>query len=170
MLFSALLLKMGGFYAILSFQREEIREEMERKILKSIDKFELVCIIENAENLPKIAWERPEKEFSFEGNLYDIAYVEIVSGIRYYYCLSDEDETKLEAKIDNLLEKQTEHLPFGNQSKLILDFLAQPLISSQNPTFYFKCFIDKKPSISLNLAIFYLSDYVSKLKQPPQFL
>ena len=165
----ALLLKMCGFYAVLRFEREEIREKMEQKILKSINKTDLFCIVENAKNLPKIAWKRPEKEFSFEGNLYDVVYKENVLGTIYYYCLSDKDETKLEAKIDKLLETQNQHSPFGNHSKLLLDFLSQPLISCQNSTFYFKYFIHKKPSISSNLAILHTSDYVSKLKQPPQF-
>lgn len=160
---------MGGFYAILSYERHEIREEMEQKLLNSLEESELICIVENAENLPKIAWERPEKEFSFEGNLYDVVYKESAFGVTYYYCLSDKDETILEAKIDKLLETQNQHLPFGNHSKLLFDFLSQPLISCQNPTFYFKYFIHKKPSISSNLAILHTSDCVSKLKQPPQF-
>lgn len=160
---------MGGFYAILSFEREEIREKVERKILNSLDKSELICIVADDKNLPKIEWERPEKEFSFEGNLYDVVYSENISGIIYYYCLSDEDETLLEAKIDKLLENQTDKSPFGNQSKSIISFISQPLIGHQNPIFYFNHFIDKNPSISSNLAIFYLSDYASKLKQPPQF-
>ena len=160
---------MGGFYAILSFEREEIREKVEQKILNSLDKSELICIVENAENLSKIAWERPEIEFRFEGNLYDVVYKENAFGVTYYYCLSDKDETKLEAKIDKILKNQTDHSPFGNQSKLIMDFLSQPLISCQNQTFYFKYFIHKKPSIPSNLAIFFFSDYVSSLKHPPQF-
>jgi hypothetical protein len=165
----ALLLKMGGFYAILSFEREEIREKVERKLLNSIQKSELICIVENAENLSKIEWERSEREFSFEGNLYDVVYKETIAGVNHFYCLSDDDETKLEAKIDKLLETQNNHSSSGNHSKLILDFLSEPLIFSQNPLFYFQYFIDKKPSISSNLAILFLSDYVSKLKQPPQF-
>ena len=164
-----LLLKMGGFYAILSYQRHEIREKVEQKMLNFLEKTELIYIVENAENKSKIAWERPEKEFRFEGNLYDVAYVETISGIKYYYCLSDEDETKLEAKVDKLLENQTNHSPFGNQSKLILDFLSQPLISCQNPPFYFNYCSPKKPSIFLDLTIFQPSDFVSKLKHPPQF-
>ena len=165
----ALLLKMGGFYAILSYERHEIRERMEQKLLNSLEKSELICIIENAKNLPKIAWERPEKEFSFEGNLYDVVYTENVLGTIHYYCLSDKDETKLEAKIDKLLENQSEKSPFRNQSKLILHLLSEPLISHNNSTFYFHYFSHKNLLISSNLTIFYPSDYVSKLKQPPQF-
>jgi hypothetical protein len=168
-LFFALLLKMGGFYAILSFEREEIREKVEQKIIKSLKKSELICIVADDKNSYKIEWERPEKEFRFEGNLYDVVYSENTLGVTYYYCLSDKDETKLEAKIDKLLENQTEKSPFGNQSKLIINFLSEPLITHQNPIFNFNYFIKKKPSIFSNLIIFYPSDFVSKLKQPPQF-
>ena len=168
-LFFVLLLKMGGFYAILSFERHEIREKVERKLLNSIEKSELIRIVGSDKNSSKLKWERAGKEFEFEGNFYDIVYSESVFGITYYYCLSDKEETKLETKIDKLLENETKHLPLGNHSKSIINFLSEPIIYSQNHTFYFKNFIDKKPSISSNLAIFYLSDYVSKVKQPPQF-
>jgi hypothetical protein len=168
-LFFALLLKMGGFYAILSFERQEIREKVEHKIIKSLKKSDLICIVANDENLSKMEWERPEKEFRFEGNLYDVVYSENAHGVTHYYCLSDKDETILEAKIDTLLENQTEKSPFGNQSKLVLHFLSEPLITHQTPIFNFNYFIDKKPSTFSNLTIFYPSDFVSKLKQPPQF-
>ena len=159
---------MGGFYAILSVEREEIREKVEQKIIKSLKKSDLICIIANDENLPKITWERPKKEFHFEGNLYDVVYVETILGVNHYYCLSDKDETILEAKIDKLLENQSEKSPFGNQSKLIVHFITEPLITHQNSTFNFNYFSPKKPSIFPNLTIFYPSNFVSKLKQPPQ--
>lgn len=165
----ALLLKMGGFYAILSFEREEIREKVEQKIIKSLKKSELICIVANDKNFPKIQWKRSEKEFSFEGNLYDVVYSENTSGTTYYYCLSDKDETILEAKIDRLLKNQTEKLPFGNQSKLILHFLSEPLITCNKPTFNFNYFIGEKSSIFPILSISDTSNFVSKLKQPPQF-
>ncbi len=160
---------MGGFYAILSFEHEEIREKVEQKLIKSLNKSELVCVVDNDKNFPKIEWERPEKEFRFEGNLYDVVYKEKAFEVTYYYCLSDKDETILEAKIDKLLENETKHLPLGSQSKSMLNFLSEPSTIHQNPTFYFNYFIDKKSSIFPNLSVFYPTDFVSKLKQPPQF-
>jgi hypothetical protein len=168
-LFFALLLKMGGFYAILSFEREEIREKVEQKIIKSLHKSELICIVADDTNFSKIEWERLEKEFRFEGNLYDVVYSENALGVTHYYCLSDENETKLELKINKLLENQTDKSPFGNQSKLILHFLSEPLITNNKPIFNFNHFIDKKLSVFPILSIYYPSNFVSKLKQPPQF-
>ena len=164
-----LLLKMGGFYAILSYERHEIREKVEQKLLNSLDKSELICIVANAENLSKIEWERPEKEFSFEGNLYDVVYKENAFGVAYYYCLNDKDETILEGKIDKLLENNSEKAPFGSQSKLILHLLSEPLISCNKSIFQFSYFTDKKPCIFPNLSVLHPSDFVSKLKHPPRF-
>ena len=160
---------MGGFYAILAIEREEIREKIEQKIIKSLKKSDLICIVANDENLPKIIWERPEKEFHFEGSLYDVAYVETVLGVDYYYCLSDKDETILEAKIDKLLENQTDKFPLRNQSKRMLHFLSEPLLKYNKPVFQFNYFINKNTPIFTQLTFFYLSNLVSKLKQPPQF-
>ena len=160
---------MGGFYAILSHEKYEVRERVEQKLIKSLKKSELICIIANAENLPKIAWERPAKEFRFEGNLYDVAFCEKVSGVNYYYCLSDKDETKLELKFSQLINNQTDNMPIGDNAKLILYLLAQPLIAQQNPSFQFNYFSVKKPFIVIHSTIFHTSDFVSKLKQPPQF-
>ena len=159
---------MGGYYAILNYERHEIREKVENKIIKSLKKSELICIIANAENLPKIEWERPAKEFKFEGNLYDIAYTENDCGINYYYCLSDKDETILKTKIDKFLDKQSENFPLGNQLKHILQFLLEPLLIHQNTAFCFKYFGKQNTSIFPNLTIFFTSNFVSKLKQPPQ--
>ena len=45
---------MGGFYAILSYERHEIREKVEQKIIESLNKSELICIVANTENLLKM--------------------------------------------------------------------------------------------------------------------
>ena len=167
-LFFAFLLKMGGFYAILSIERHEIREKVEQKIIKSLKKSELICIVANSENSSKITWERPQKEFRFEGNLYDVAFVEVELGITYYYCLNDTDETKLTLKIDKLLENQTEHLPSGDSAKLILHLLSEPLITYHYPVFYFTFFSKKTTSIFPNLSIFYRLNFLPTLKNPPE--
>jgi hypothetical protein len=169
-LFFALLLKMGGYYAVLSIERLEIRAKVEQNIVKSFQKSDLVCIVANLENLPKMVWERPEKEFSFEDSFYDVVFMENIAGITYYYCLSDKAETEIEAKMEQWLDNQTEHLPFSNNAKHILQLLSEPSTIHQNPSFLFQYFFYEIPSTFPNLVSSHFSDFVSKLKQPPQFL
>jgi len=168
-LFFALLLKMGGFYAILSYEKYEIREKVAQKLIKSLKKSELICIAANAKNLPRMRWEHLGKEFEFEGSLYDVAFFETISGINYYYCLKDNEETKLALKFNQLINNQTDDMPIGDNAKLILYLLAQPLFAQPNPSFHFSYLPDKKPFIVIPSLIFYASDFVSKLEQPPQF-
>lgn len=160
---------MGGFYAILSYEKHEIREKVAQKLIKSLKKSELICIAANAENSPKIRWEHPDKEFKFEGDLYDVAHYETISGINYYYCLRDNDESKLELKFSQLLNNQMDRMPIGDNAKLILYLLAQPLIAQQNSLFHFNYFSPQKAFNSTHLPIFHTSDFISKLEQPPQF-
>ncbi len=169
-LFFALLLKMGGYYAVLSIERQEIRAEVEQVIVKSLPKSDLICIVANSENLTKMVWERPEKEFSIEGNFYDVVFVENTADVTYYYCLSDKAETEIEAKMEQWFDNQTEHLPFSNNAKHILQLLSEPSTIHRNPSFNFQYFFYEIPSIFINLVSSHSSDFVSKLRRPPQFL
>ena len=57
------LLKIGGFVAILSIQRELIREKVIRKIARHLENEELVCIVGTSQNLANMEWEKEGKEF-----------------------------------------------------------------------------------------------------------
>lgn len=160
-------LKMGGFYAYLCHQKEEIRENIEQKIIKNLPKSELNLIIANEENLAKIDWERAGKEFEFEGDFYDIVFTEIKLGTAYYYCFKDKNETILEAKINQLLQNQGDGLP-QNQDKTILQLLLEPFTVHPINAFYFEYFLIKNilgfPKYILPIS----PDFILKLKRPPQ--
>jgi hypothetical protein len=164
------LLKMGGFYAYLSYQREGMRENIEQKIIKNLKKTDLNIFIANEENLAKIAWERKGKEFKFEGELYDIVFTEIKSGIPYYYCFKDKDETVLEAKINQFLKNQSGELPQNQHTKTILQLLLEPFTVHAIHDFHFDYFSIKNildfPRYTFSVS----SEYILKLTHPPQVL
>ena len=162
------LLKMGGFYSYLCYQKEEIRENIEQKIIKNLRKSELNLIIANEENLSKIDWEREGKEFEFEGDFYDIVFTEIKSGITYYYCFKDKGETILEAKINQFLKNQEGELPQNQHTKTILQLLLEPFMVHSINAFRFDYFPIKDllgfPKYTFPIS----SEYILKLKRPPQ--
>lgn len=168
-IFFTFFVKMGGYYAFLMVERENIREEIEHKIVQSIPKSALKCIIANPENTAKIEWRRSQKEFKFEGELYDIVSVEIHNGTTYYFCINDKAETALEVKIDNLLENQADHLPFSDHSKHFLTLLLEPITIHQIPYYFFNYFAteykSKFPQILINLS----SSILFEREKPPQF-
>jgi hypothetical protein len=161
---------MGGFLAIMSVEREIIKENVEEKLAKSLKRSDLTCIVANPENLTKISWENIDKEFRFEGKLYDIVFTEIKENQTYYYCLSDEEETRLETKINQFLDKQSEQFPFGNNAKSFLQFLLEPLMIHKNSLFDFKYFIELKLPEFPQISNFIFLDFIIKLKRPPQYL
>lgn len=168
-IFFTLLVKMGGYYAYLMIERENIREKIEREITQSIPKSALKCIIANPKNSAKIEWRRSEKEFKFEGELYDIVSVEIHNGTAYYFCVNDKTETLLEAKIDNLLEHQADHLPFSDHSKHFLTLLLEPITIHQIPYYFFNYFAAEYQSNFPQILIALSSSIVFEREQPPQF-
>ena len=169
-LLSIFLLKIGGYYTYLNFERQEIREEMEQKMLNTIPKSSLTCIVANPENLTKIEWERADKEFSFEGNLYDIVSIEVVSGVTHYYCLNDQAETQLENKIAQFLDSQNESIPLNGNAKLLLHSLLEPLTAHKTPAFFFTPSFSNTSSVFPQIVLNHAFEYVSKLKRPPNFI
>jgi hypothetical protein len=168
-IFFTLLVKMGGYYAYLMIERENIREKIEYKIVQSIPKSALKCIIANPENIAKIEWRRSAKEFKFEGNLYDIVSIKIHKGTTYYFCINDQAETLLETKIDNLLEHQVHHLPFSDHVKHFLTLLIEPIIIHQTPYYFFNYFAAEYKSNFPQFLIALSSSILFEREQPPQF-
>jgi hypothetical protein len=119
-------LKIGGFLAILSVEREIVRSGMKEKIAKSIDINSLTCIIGTPQNLSKIEWEEENKEFWLENELYDIVKTQKHNDLIYYYCLSDIKEKEVLAKIETLTNSQKTQNPVSNTTKELLTIILQP--------------------------------------------
>ena len=71
---------------------------MEREMLALIPESSLNVFV--AEELgDKIVWEEANKEFSFEGTLYDVARIKKTDGKTFLYCINDKQEKQV---LDNL--------------------------------------------------------------------
>lgn len=54
---------------------------------------------------PDIEWKEKGKEFSYQGEMYDVVFVEMNDGIETYYCLSDKEEQALNRTIGRVATK-----------------------------------------------------------------
>jgi hypothetical protein len=122
------ILKIGGFLAILSVEKEIVRREMKEKITKSIDINSLTCIIGTPQNLSRIEWEEENKEFWYENELYDIVKTQTHAGLIYYYCLSDIKEKEVISKIETFTNSLKTQNPVSNATKEVLTIILQPTI------------------------------------------
>ena len=159
-------LKIGGFIAILSIERELIREDVIRKIARHLDDEELVCIVGTPLNLAAIEWEKEGKEFWFNEHLYDVVRTETKKGLIHYYCFSDDEESIVAAHIGALSSAD----PFSANGviKGILIFVFQPVVLVNEFQYEFNNFFSFpfKPTVHPVSSYHFL--YFSQLLEPPK--
>ena len=170
-LLSIIMLKIGGFIAILSIEREIIREQVILKISNNIVSEGLTCIIGSKQNLAKIIWERDGKEFWFNEKLYDVVKIETKNGLANYYCISDEEEQNLCAEIQYFAQSQSDTSPLNEASKDILILIFQQTILTTHSLLSLNTIVFNLPQLKFPpLLSLYISSYCSKILAPPQSL
>ena len=155
------LLKAGGFMAVLSVQREIARERMIQQIAQNKISQKLICIVDNK----KIEWEETSKEFWYDGKLYDVVKTEIINNQKHYYCLTDDDETDIVSTIKNLA--QSGHEPLSQTMKGIIGWIFQSIILPEiyKPAFEYYNFYTVVNSLFLPSQ--YIFDGCYKTIKPP---
>lgn len=162
-------LKIGGFVAILGITREVIRKQVFQKIKNEIAITETKCIVGTTENIKKIIWEKENKEFWFDGELYDLIRVEEKQGVKHYYCLSDKNEQHIIATMDNLIISNNGS-PINQTSKDILVLIFQPAIIGTYQIVNLKITISSIFTKFPPILSFYSSPYCFQLSPPPEVL
>jgi len=93
-----------GYYFVYTIHQHIIKEKIERELLRQIPDSSLEIVIAE-DNSDKMEWEEEGKEFSLNGEMYDVARIEIKDGKTYLYCIND----KKEKEILNNLVKAVNH-------------------------------------------------------------
>lgn len=162
-------LKIGGFVAILGISREVMRKQVFEKIKHKVNISETICIVETTENLKKITWEKENKEFWFDGELYDIVRIEEKNDIKNYYCITDKTEQKIITAMDNLIMSNNGS-PINQTSKDILTLIFQPTILYNNLTINLQLKITEIFTKFSPILSFYSSPDNFNLSPPPEVL
>ena len=121
-----------GYYCVSLIRQHIAKEDMEREILAGIPESSLK-IFELETNQDKITWEEKGKEFSFQGNLYDVVKTITNDGKTLLYCISDNREDELlkerSAAVCSLLDQHS-----NNQLKKVMPFfhLSDCLVIANN--------------------------------------
>ena len=89
------LLQIVGYLPVFKFKQWDIRRKMELMIKENVLNEAVHIITISDDNKTKLHWERADKEFWFDGNLYDIVRSETKGNTTIYYCLNDVKETHL---------------------------------------------------------------------------
>lgn len=121
-----------GTYLYLSLQQKAIQEAVQRKLEEEIPENELVKLIFFKKEIPKLLkWEH-DKEFEYDGQMYDVVEVTDVGDSLQYLCWWDKAETATKQNMQNLISeeinksKPSKHKPvnFSDYYKSIYVFLT----------------------------------------------
>lgn len=142
-LISILLLLMffqpAGYLLIFKIQQYQIRKEMKHRIKNGVPEEELTLLkIPQAleEGFNPVFQRIHEREFRYEGKMYDIVRREIYGDTTWYFCVSDEKETVLFANLDELVNREANQNPRRKQqSEDIQRLLNTFFIVQQNRSY-----------------------------------
>lgn len=135
---------LGGFFLVFKIKQYYVRQEIKHRIKQGVPDDELILITVTPAIQHKLEWEfewEDEKEFRYEGMMYDVVKTEVIDETTIaYYCISDEQETTLFANLDEQVKKNrdinndnTENDSLEDMFKLLSDIYAQP--QKDNTTF-----------------------------------
>jgi len=121
----ALLAPAGVTFYYLQGRRGQVRHEVERMMTGGISCDQLVVLtFATRENALKVHWKHA-KEFEYQGRMYDIVESLAVGDSTRYWCWSDEEETRLNRQIADLVSQNLSHDPQNrDRQERLTTFLA----------------------------------------------
>lgn len=98
-----------GLYLWLSYEKNRVRKEVKEAIISGMDKDRLVKLTFTLEQTSTLLdWEH-EKEFEYNGMMYDIVETIEEGNIIHYWCWPDREETELNRQISELVSGAMQH-------------------------------------------------------------
>lgn len=117
----------------------QVRNEVKQKIKKNVPDDELVLITISVADNKSLTWTRPNIEFRYKGEMYDIVRQETKEDIILYYCIHDFKESKLFANLDEHVQRHIADNPQQRKKAenilktVTKDYFFQLLIISHFP-------------------------------------
>jgi hypothetical protein len=153
------LYNIGGYYLWFSILQNNIQNKIDEEIESGCKSEDLTLIIIPDEKDQGICWIKPNKEFRYKGEMYDVVKIKNLPGKKYYYCLNDRREKQLIAgfnKTHNTKKESEKRL----KQNFSFSFYLQPFSASKN-----------KYPIKLtftNIGNYYMSNTIDIHSPPPR--
>lgn len=150
LLFLCLWAPFAGTWFGLHWQIASVKKEVKRNLIAGLDKNELVLLrFSQADAAIVLRWEH-EKEFEFQGQMYDIVERQTIGDTVIFRCWWDHAETRLNVRLAQLVENALGDDPQKKESETRLqNFLRTlfppesiplfPLLSPENAPHFAIC-------------------------------
>lgn len=154
-------------FAILQFQKKQVKREFKWKMIAGIDKAELVLLkFTDQEKQTLLNWEHP-KEFEYQGEMYDIVETAQIGDTTYYWTWWDNEETKLNIQLDELVSFALGNNPKNQENRKRLQNFLKSLYYSNHEKTESLVFAEMKNKYPSGY-VFYLSVFNAPPVPPPE--
>lgn len=155
-----------GYFIFFKLEQYEVKKEIKKQIKSNIpkSKLTLIKIAKNKEE-QEIKWCEDAKEFRYKDQMYDIVITEKHQNFTYYYCIKDDKETELFAKLDILVNRKINNDKQSNNLKTIFNILTCPFLID---TFVYSFLNISKINIYSNYFIFIKNRTICPDFPPPK--
>lgn len=149
-------------YFVFKYRQSVIRKEIKKQIKNGVAEEDLFTFAVADINTDHVEWIKPGKEFRMNGTMYDIVRMEIIDGKSYYKCINDEQEGKLFAELDEMVNKRMNDDSTDDYLKnLLKNFVKMPIVVSSSN------FLVGSPDKENTAYLFSVSKVYSQHNFPP---
>lgn len=122
-----------GYYIVFSLIQFQVKDEVKYLLKQSVPQEDLVLIsIEQSQN-SLLTWTKPNKEFKYQGQMYDVVEKELIGNSILYSCIHDFKESKLFENLDIHIQNYISHHPEQkNKTKNLLNVMAKLFFFQKN--------------------------------------
>ncbi len=158
-----------GYYIVFKISQSEIRKEVKTFIQLGIPEAQLTTIEISKAKFASINWEKKNKEFFYQGKLFDIVKKKELQNSIIFYCIDDKKEIELFADLDEHIDMfvASQNSKSNSSSKKLTNHVVKIYFSNfysfrfHNPSTLF-CFFQPTKN--------YLSEFSETKSPPPEFV
>ena len=161
-------MKIGGYFAFLTIQQLIFREESREKILQHLPTNKLTKLSFSDQDFQEIDWEEVDKEFYYEGSLYDVVKIGFEQKNHIIFCIADKNETEIYSELQQMSKVQNDEVPVKNTMISFLSLLNLKYTIPSILSFKSNVITPNKKLFIRNLASNYLSIPLSLFFPPPE--
>lgn len=154
-----------GISLYLKHEKKMIKREIKHKIIEGIDRSELVKLSFSPNEENQLRWEH-SKEFEFKGEMYDVVEKETIDGKTVYWCWWDNEETKLNKQLNQLLAKKLGQQCPDNNQQVISNFLKSLFFPTNEILVRNEIIAEKKSVVAFQYRVSFDS-FISEIIPPP---
>jgi len=117
-----------------AWQKHAVKEAVEAQLRMGMDASELVVLAFAKSEAGQLDWE-DEREFEYEGQMYDVVKTESRNDSLFYTCYQDRAETELNHKLDRWITGWLQHNPQQQEQSERLNYFFRSLYCISAPAY-----------------------------------